>query len=146
MAATETSGKEFYHDRVVTALVMFSVIWAVLGMSAGVYIAAELVWPTLDFGQSASDTVRLLDLDRIIATFLCDGADLADGLGPDLSTFAFVFSFLGTGGEEEVRVVAATECDRLPRSITRHHGSSTVLLASVHAHVASSDSHTRGRT
>jgi cytochrome c oxidase cbb3-type subunit 1 len=30
---------------------MFSVIWAVLGMAAGVYVAAELVWPNLDFGQ-----------------------------------------------------------------------------------------------
>ncbi|MCH8250784.1 MAG: cytochrome-c oxidase, cbb3-type subunit I [Proteobacteria bacterium] len=41
---------ERYFDRVVTALVMFSVIWAVLGMTVGVYIAAELIWPTLDFG------------------------------------------------------------------------------------------------
>ena len=41
---------EHYFDRVVTALVMFSVIWAVLGMTVGVYIAAELIWPTLDFG------------------------------------------------------------------------------------------------
>ncbi len=42
---------EYYRDRVVTALVMFSIIWAVLGMLAGVYVAAELVWPQLDFGQ-----------------------------------------------------------------------------------------------
>lgn len=41
---------ERYFDRVVTALVMFSVFWAVLGMTVGVYIAAELIWPTLDFG------------------------------------------------------------------------------------------------
>ena len=42
---------EFYRDRVVTTLVAFSIIWAVLGMLAGVYVAAELVWPELDFGQ-----------------------------------------------------------------------------------------------
>ena len=42
---------EFYHDRVVTTLVMSSILWAVAAMAAGVYVAAELVWPTLDFGQ-----------------------------------------------------------------------------------------------
>jgi cytochrome c oxidase cbb3-type subunit 1 len=40
-----------YHDGVVRILVAFTVIWAVVGMTAGVYLAAELVWPTLDFGQ-----------------------------------------------------------------------------------------------
>jgi len=54
--------KEFYHDRVVTALVMFSVIWVVVGMSVGVYIAAELVWPTLDFGQQWLSFGRLRPL------------------------------------------------------------------------------------
>ena len=42
---------EFYHDRVVTALVMCSILWAVAAMAVGVYVAAEPVWPTLDFGQ-----------------------------------------------------------------------------------------------
>lgn len=40
-----------YHDPVVLRLVQFSVIWAVVAMAVGVYIAAELVWPTIDFGQ-----------------------------------------------------------------------------------------------
>jgi hypothetical protein len=97
--------------------------------------------PALGLGETAPDAVRLLDLDRVLATFRSDGTNLgvlatfrsdgtnlADGLGPDLPTFAFVFSFLGTGREKEVRMVAATQCDRLPRSITRHHRSSTVLL------------------
>jgi len=43
--------EQYYHDNVVTRLVQFSVIWAVLAMSVGVYLAAELVAPTLDFGQ-----------------------------------------------------------------------------------------------
>jgi 4-diphosphocytidyl-2C-methyl-D-erythritol kinase len=84
--------------------------------------------PALGLSEATPDAVRFLDLNRIFAAFLRDGADLADRLGSDLATFAFVFSFLGTGREEEVRVVAATECDRLPSSITRHHRSSTVLL------------------
>ncbi len=45
------SKTEFYHDRVVTTLVVCSIVWAVVAMAVGVYIAAELVWPTLDFGQ-----------------------------------------------------------------------------------------------
>ena len=97
--------------------------------------------PALSLGETAPDTVRLLDLDRIIAALPSHGAHLADSLGSYLAALAFVFSFLGTGGEEEVRMVAATQCDRLPRSITRHHRNSTVLLASVYARAVSSDSH-----
>lgn len=40
-----------YHDAVVLRLVQFAVVWAVLAMSVGVWVAAEFVWPTLDFGQ-----------------------------------------------------------------------------------------------
>lgn len=40
-----------YHDAVVLRLVQFSVVWAIVAMAAGVYLAAELVWPTIDFGQ-----------------------------------------------------------------------------------------------
>jgi cytochrome c oxidase cbb3-type subunit 1 len=47
----ESANTEYYHDRVVTTLVICSMLWAVAAMGAGVYIAAELVWPTLDFGQ-----------------------------------------------------------------------------------------------
>ncbi len=42
---------EIYEDRVVVRLVQFSVLWAVLGMAVGVWVAAEFLWPTLDFGQ-----------------------------------------------------------------------------------------------
>jgi len=40
-----------YHDDVVLRLVQFSMLWAVVAMLVGVYLAAELVWPTIDFGQ-----------------------------------------------------------------------------------------------
>jgi len=43
--------EQYYHDNVVTRLVQFSVMWAVLAMSVGVYLAAELVAPSLNFGQ-----------------------------------------------------------------------------------------------
>jgi cytochrome c oxidase cbb3-type subunit 1 len=42
---------EIYEDRVVVRLVQFAVLWAVLGMAVGVWVAAEFLWPTLDFGQ-----------------------------------------------------------------------------------------------
>jgi hypothetical protein len=102
--------------------------------------------PTLDLSESAPDPIRLLDLDCIVSALLRHGADLAHSLGADLSTFAFVFSFLGAWREEEVRVIAATQCNRLPRSITRYHRNSTILLVSVYARALGSDPHTRCRT
>ncbi len=51
-----------YHDEVVTRLVQFSIMWAVLAMSAGVYLAAELVFPTIDFGQQWLSFGRLRPL------------------------------------------------------------------------------------
>jgi cytochrome c oxidase cbb3-type subunit I len=42
---------DYFQDRIVAELVRFSLLWALLGMTAGVYVAAELVWPGLDFGQ-----------------------------------------------------------------------------------------------
>ena len=46
-----TMQQQYYHDDIVKRLVQFSVAWAVVGMTAGVYVAAELLWPTIDFGQ-----------------------------------------------------------------------------------------------
>ena len=62
---------DFYRDRVVTTLVVFSVIWAVVGMLAGVYVAAELIWPTLDFGQPwlSFGRVRTLHTNVVIFGF-----------------------------------------------------------------------------
>ncbi|MEX2132216.1 MAG: cytochrome-c oxidase, cbb3-type subunit I, partial [Pseudohongiellaceae bacterium] len=54
--------QQYYHDEVVKRLVQFSVFWAVASMAAGVYIAAELVWPGLDFGQAWLSFGRLRPL------------------------------------------------------------------------------------
>jgi len=48
-----------YEDRVVTAFLYGAVFWALAGMVAGVWVAAELVWPTLDFGLPALSYGRL---------------------------------------------------------------------------------------
>ena len=58
-----------YHDRVVTTLVVCSILWAVAAMAAGVYVAAELVWPTLDFGQPWLSFGRLRPLHTNGAIF-----------------------------------------------------------------------------
>jgi len=51
MSDNSTTVTEHYHDKVVYALVAFSTVWAILAMTVGVYVAAELLWPGLDFGQ-----------------------------------------------------------------------------------------------
>jgi cytochrome c oxidase cbb3-type subunit 1 len=43
--------REFYDDDVVTRLIQFSLLWALVAMFVGVYLSAELLWPQLDFGQ-----------------------------------------------------------------------------------------------
>lgn len=50
MPTATAHGRATYDDRIVTAFTAAAVFWAIVGMAAGVYIAAELVWPTLDFG------------------------------------------------------------------------------------------------
>lgn len=54
--------QQYYYDDVVTHLVKFSLIWAVLAMTTGVYLAAELIWPMLDFGNSWLSFGRLRPL------------------------------------------------------------------------------------
>ena len=64
---------EIYSDRIVTTLVMFSVIWAVIGMLAGVYVAAEIVWPALKFDQSwlSFGRLRTFHTNVVIFGFRC---------------------------------------------------------------------------
>ena len=47
----DQGNNRIYSDQIVIRLIQFSVLWAIAGMLAGVYLAAELVWPSLDFGQ-----------------------------------------------------------------------------------------------
>ncbi|MEM7542250.1 MAG: cytochrome-c oxidase, cbb3-type subunit I [Pseudomonadota bacterium] len=41
---------DYYEDRLVLAFTVCSIVWALFGMAAGLYAAAELVWPRLNFG------------------------------------------------------------------------------------------------
>ncbi len=49
MAVTTYSGAEQYNFDVVKKFAVMSLIWAVVGMFVGVYIASELAWPFLNF-------------------------------------------------------------------------------------------------
>lgn len=40
---------ETYNDKVVRQFAIMTVVWGIVGMAVGVYIAAELYWPQLNF-------------------------------------------------------------------------------------------------
>ena len=58
-----------YEDRIVTAFTACATLWAVLGMLAGVYVAAELVWPTIDLGLPGLSFGRLRTLHTTVVLF-----------------------------------------------------------------------------
>ena len=69
MAEATPVATEYYFDRVVTTLVGFAVFWAIVGMFVGVYVAAELVWPGLDFGQQWLSFGRIRPLHTNVVIF-----------------------------------------------------------------------------
>ena len=64
-------GAVYYHDSVVRFLVMCSLVWTVLGMSAGVYVAAEMIWPEINFDQPwlSFGRLRALHTNAVIFGF-----------------------------------------------------------------------------
>ena len=47
-----TGGQPEYNIRVVKQFAIMTVVWGIVGMLVGVFIAAELIWPGLNFNQS----------------------------------------------------------------------------------------------
>ena len=43
--------ENIYQDKIVLRLIQFAMFWGIVAMAVGVYVAAELVWPGIDFGQ-----------------------------------------------------------------------------------------------
>ncbi len=43
------NSSEYYNDRIVRLFLLASAIWGIIGMMAGLYAAAELAWPLLNF-------------------------------------------------------------------------------------------------
>ena len=57
--AVSAATRVHYHDDVVVAFIVASVIWALFGMLAGVWVAAELVWPQLNLDSPLISFGRL---------------------------------------------------------------------------------------
>ncbi|MBN1239960.1 MAG: cytochrome-c oxidase, cbb3-type subunit I [Gammaproteobacteria bacterium] len=71
-AATEAQARPArYDDRIVTLFTACAVAWAIVGMSAGVYAAAELVWPglNLDLPWLSFGRLRTLHTTAVIFGF-----------------------------------------------------------------------------
>ncbi len=71
MADDAVSRDEPYVDDIVRMLVALSIVWAILGMAAGLLAAAQLVWPSLDFGQSwlSYGRIRTLHTNAVVFGF-----------------------------------------------------------------------------
>ncbi len=58
-----------YQDRVVTTLTGFAMFWSIVGMAAGVYAAAELVWPQLNMDEPWLSYGRVRTLHTNVVVF-----------------------------------------------------------------------------
>ena len=62
---------ETYNYKVVRQFAVMTLIWGIVGMTVGVWVAAELIWPDLNFGQSwlAYGRLRALHTNAVIFAF-----------------------------------------------------------------------------
>jgi cytochrome c oxidase cbb3-type subunit I len=65
-----------YNDSVVRSFAIMTVVWGIVGMLVGVIIAAELIWPDLNFGQSWLSYGRLRPLHTNAVIFAFGGCAL----------------------------------------------------------------------
>ena len=74
MQATHAS--ETYNDRVVRQFAVMTVVWGLVGMTAGVWIAAQLLWPALNFDHPWLSFGRLRPLHTNAVIFAFGGCAL----------------------------------------------------------------------
>jgi cytochrome c oxidase cbb3-type subunit 1 len=67
---------EFYNDKVVRQFAVVTVLWAIVGMTVGVLIAAQLIWPDLTAGISWLSYGRLRPLHTNAVIFAFGGSAL----------------------------------------------------------------------
>ena len=65
-----------YNDKVVRQFAIMTVIWGIVGMAAGVFIAAQLVWPALNFDLPWLTYSRLRPLHTNAVIFAFGGCAL----------------------------------------------------------------------
>src|SRR5512143_2124282 len=76
MAVTTYSGAEQYNFDVVKRFAVMALVWAVVGMFVGVYIASELAWPFLNFDSPYFSFGRFRPVHTTSVIFGCGGSAL----------------------------------------------------------------------
>ncbi|MEO6281630.1 cytochrome-c oxidase, cbb3-type subunit I [Roseateles sp.] len=76
LAASEATAGTTYEDGPVRAFALAAVLWGVVGMTVGVFIAAQLAWPDLNFGISWLSYGRLRPLHTNAVIFAFGGCTL----------------------------------------------------------------------
>ena len=76
MAYTTTAAVEKYNYEIVKKFAIMSMVWGVLGMTAGVYAAAELTWPMLNMGIPEITFGRLRPVHTTLVIFGFGGSAL----------------------------------------------------------------------
>ena len=71
-----TPANELYNDRVVRQFALMAVVWGVVGMVVGVLIAAQLLWPSLNFETPWLTFSRLRPLHTNAVIFAFGGSVL----------------------------------------------------------------------
>ncbi|WP_457427004.1 cytochrome-c oxidase, cbb3-type subunit I [Roseateles sp. P5_E7] len=76
LVASEATAGTTYEDGPVRAFALAAVLWGVVGMAVGVFIAAQLAWPELNFGISWLSYGRLRPLHTNAVIFAFGGCTL----------------------------------------------------------------------
>src|SRR5579885_1049235 len=76
MTSMTATAAETYNDRVVRQFAVMTIVWAIVGMAVGVLIAAQLVWPALNFDIPWLTYSRLRPLHTNAVIFAFGGSAL----------------------------------------------------------------------
>ena len=76
MAHTGIASTEQYNYEIIKKFSVMALVWGVLGMATGVYIAAELAWPVLNFDIPAITFGRLRPVHTTLVIFGFGGSAL----------------------------------------------------------------------
>src|SRR5476651_535636 len=71
-----TTNSTAYNYQVVRQFTLMTVVWGIVGMGLGVFIAAQLVWPELNFGLPWTSFGRLRPLHTNAVIFAFGGCAL----------------------------------------------------------------------
>ncbi len=73
---THAATAPVYHDKVVRQFAVMTVVWGLVGMAVGVFIAAQLLWPALNFDTPWLTYSRLRPLHTNAVIFAFGGCGL----------------------------------------------------------------------